>query len=231
MLFLSEEKEKILTKSFLNHQYTFLQKSIRKISKEFNISSSVIHRRLKLNKIKTRGRELVRSEETRQKIANAHKGKKRSEESRKKQANSIKGENNPFYGKKHKKESIDKIKKNMPDFSGMNNPMYGIHLSKELSYNWQNGKSFEIYPQEFNKDLKKQILKRDNYTCQNPNCEELHDKLHIHHIDYNKKNNNPENLIVLGDSCHSKTSGKNNRQYWTEFYQNIMMNKLMECLL
>jgi len=138
----------------------------------------------------------------------------------------LSGENNPNYG------NGDKIKgeKNpMYGRKGVLSPMYGKIGS--LCPNWNNGSSFEPYSPEFNKPLKQSILERDNYTCQNPNCEELHDKLHIHHIDYNKKNNNSENLIVLGDSCHSKTSGKNNRQYWTEFYQNIMMNKLMECLL
>ena len=100
----------------------------------------------------------------------------------------------------------------------------------ELASNWQDGKSFEIYPKEFNKELKQQILERDNYTCQYPGCTEIHDRLHVHHIDYDKKNSNPENLVILGTSCHTKTNGKN-RQYWTEFYQNIMMNRIINCLL
>jgi len=92
-------------------------------------------------------------------------------------------------------------------------------------------KSFEIYPPEFNKGFKQQILERDNYTCQDPNCEHKSNTLDAHHIDYDKKNNIPENVITLCRSCHMKTNGKNKRQYFTEFYQNIMMGKLMECLL
>ncbi len=99
----------------------------------------------------------------------------------------------------------------------------------ELSANWQGGISFEIYPSEFNKELKKFIYERDNHSCQCSNCNEIHNRLHIHHIDYNKKNNMPENLITLGVSCHSKTNF--NRDYWVLYYQNIMMGKLMECFL
>ena len=130
-----------------------------------------------------------------------------------------KGENNYFYGK---------------SFIGKDNPNYGngdkIRGSKNP--NWQNGKSFEEYGIEFNKELKQQVLERDNYTCQCPNCTSLNETdLHIHHIDYDKTNNNLENLITLCNSCHSKTNPKTKRQYFTEFYQNVMINRIMECFL
>ena len=105
--------------------------------------------------------------------------------------------------------------------------MYGKY--GELAPNWNNGSSFEPYSPDFNKPLKQSVLECDNYTCQNPNCEHLSEGLDVHHINYDKKNSNPENLISLCKSCHIKTNF--NRQYYTEFYQNIMMNKLMECLL
>ena len=114
---------------------------------------------------------------------------------------------------------------------GENNPMYGVHRYGEGSPNWQNGISFEPYSPEFNKEKKVQVLERDNYECQNPNCNHLSEGLDVHHIDYDKKNNSLENLTILCKSCHAKTNGKNNRQYWTEFYQNIMVNKIMDCLL
>ena len=140
------------------------------------------------------------TEEHRQKIGLANKGKKKTEEARNKISKATKGKNNPMYGK------------------------YG-----ELTPNWNNGSSFEPYSPDFNKPLKQSVLERDNYTCQNPNCEHLSEGLDVHHINYDKKNSNPENLISLCKSCHIKTNF--NRQYYTEFYQNIMMNKLMECLL
>ncbi len=106
---------------------------------------------------------------------------------------------------------------------GKNNSMYGKRGVE--TGNWQGGKSFEIYPKEF-KQIRKVILERDNYQCQDPNCEGNHKKLCIHHIDFDKKNNSPENLITLCSSCHTKTNGKNNRHYFTEFYQSIIVTKL-----
>mgnify|MGYP001560874449 FL=1 len=156
------------------------------------------------------------------------------------------GENNSFYGKHHTKEVKELIKKSKigkKNFKlsktriekgiakGKNNPMYGSKRIGKLNPNWQGGKSFEEYPQEFNKELKQFIYERDSYTCQDPTCEHKTNKLAAHHIDYDKTNNNPENIVTLCNSCHSKTNGKNNRQYWTEFYQNIMFNRIMECLL
>ena len=70
---------------------------------------------------------------------------------------------------------------------------------------WQNGISFEPYGIEFNKELKQFIKNRDFNICQNPNC--MNTKgLCIHHIDYDKKNNNLSNLTTLCNSCHSKTN-------------------------
>ncbi len=114
---------------------------------------------------------------------------------------------------------------------GEKSHFYGIHNFGELASNWQGGISFEPYAPEFNKPLKQFVLERDNYTCQCPDCEEKSIILQVHHIDYDKKNSNSENLIVLCASCHTKTNGKKKRQYFIEFYQNIMMGKLMECLL
>jgi len=61
---------------------------------------------------------------------------------------------------------------------------------------WQNGKSFEEYGIEFNKKLKQTIKNRDFNICQTPGCMNT-ENLCVHHIDYNKKNNNPNNLISL----------------------------------
>ena len=83
---------------------------------------------------------------------------------------------------------------------------------------WLEGISFEPYGLEFNKELKQCIKNRDFHTCQTPGCMNTN-CLVVHHIDYNKRNNNPENLITLCRNCHSKTNF--NRQYFTEFYTNI----------
>ncbi len=176
------------------------------------------------------------TEITRLKISEGNKGKIHTDEQNKKNSEFQKErfknkENHPMYGKQQNLKSRQrisetKIKNGLS--KGKNNPMYGKRL--ELASNWQGGKSFEEYGIEFNKELKQQILERDNYTCQDPNCKiENPKRLHIHHIDYNKKNNNSENLITLCISCHIRTNY--NREYFAEFYQNIMMDKLMECFL
>jgi len=93
---------------------------------------------------------------------------------------------------------------------------------EEKSANWIGGKSFEVYPKEFNNELKEEIRKRDNYTCQHCGItEEEHiivfgKILTVHHIDYNKQNCNEDNLITL---CGSDNTRANyNRDYWEQYY-------------
>ena len=102
--------------------------------------------------------------------------------------------------------------------------------------NWNNGSSFEPYGLDFNNNLKEQIRKRDNYRCQE--CLRHQDelfkkvkggkirkyKLHIHHIDFNKQNNNQNNLISLCNSCHTQTLY--NRENWIEYYQKKMESEI-----
>ena len=175
------------------------------------------------------------TEETRQKIRLGNLGKKQTEESKLKIKKSKKGQIPWNKGKIniYSQETLEKMReKAIERFQNPeNHPWYGIHNFGELSHAWNGGSSFLPYPPEFNKEFKQSILERDNYECQNPNCDQLSEGLDCHHIDYDKKNNILENVITLCDSCHTKTNGKKNRQYWTEFYQNIMMGKLMECLL
>lgn len=94
------------------------------------------------------------------------------------------------------------------------------HLGMRMENNpaWKGGKSFEPYGKDFNSKLKEQIKKRDNYICQGCRiCQDkFYRKLDIHHIDYNKKNNNPNNLISLCHDCHLKTNG--NRVDWRNYF-------------
>jgi predicted restriction endonuclease len=82
------------------------------------------------------------------------------------------------------------------------------------NYFWKGGISFLPYAPEFNQKLKEKVRKRDNYQCQECGktqeqeiIDEKH-KLHIHHIDSNKKNNNIDNLISLCNRCHGKKKRK-----------------------
>lgn len=157
------------------------------------------------------------------------------------------GKPSPFRGKSleeiHGIEKAKKIKKELSiksrkfwenpkniqiakeKMQGENNPMYGIHLNGEKAPNWQGGKSFEPYGVEFNNELKHNIRKRDNYICQKCGKHQAESEraLDVHHIDYNKKNNKPKNLISLCKSCHSKTFF--NREHWKQYFKEIKCQK------
>ena len=69
------------------------------------------------------------------------------------------------------------------------------------------------------KAYKDALRKRDNYTCQMcglPECENFR-KLDIHHIDYNKRNNLPSNLVSLCVACNSKVNWHRGR--WTKYFR------------
>lgn len=137
----------------------------------------------------------VKSTETRLKASKAHIGKHHSRDTIEKMSISHRGKT---FSAQHKKKISDTHK-------GENHP------------NWQGGISFEPYSMSWTDDLRESIRKRDNYLCQECGLhqDELdgrHKKLDIHHIDYNKYNLNPENLISLCRSCHAKTNF--DRNYW-----------------
>jgi len=148
------------------------------------------------------------------------------------------GEKNPFYGKTHGegsrvkskeyginastrmkgktyeelygKETARKVKRIRSDnFSGEKNPAY---------VDGKRGTSYGIYPNSFDKILKNEIKQRDSFQC--VICK-VTTELHIHHIDYNKSNNNHINLITLCSSCHMTTNF--NREYWTYFF-NVLLD-------
>lgn len=166
----------------------------------------------------------------------AHKGKRRSAESRAKQSVAISGERNHnygkhltkehrrkiseaqkgergnFYGKHHSaatraKISAAKIGQPRPNLSGSNHPM------------WHGGISFAPYPVSWNQHLRETIRKRDNYTCALCGKTQNKRRLEVHHIDYDKQNSCPENLISLCIICHRKTNGE--REYWKNLFEMV----------
>ena len=99
------------------------------------------------------------------------------------------------------------------------------HLG-ENNPNWWGG--FSLYASDWSDDLRSAIRKRDNYTCQlcTLTQEEQGRTLDVHHIDYDKENCDPNNLISLCDSCHSKTNC--NRDKWISFFMGRQRIKAIE---
>jgi len=95
--------------------------------------------------------------------------------------------------------------------------------------NWKGGKSLEGYPIEFDAKLRGEIRKKYGYRCQecfkyqdelftkNRGGRIVKEKLAVHHIDYNKNNNNINNLIALCRRCHIKTNY--DREDWTNYFK------------
>ena len=99
-----------------------------------------------------------------------------------------------------------------------------INRSEEGHWNWRGGISFEPYCRIFkDKSFKNSIKARDNYECQNPDCWHKDKVLHIHHIDYNKKNCDENNLITLCRSCNARANI--NREYYLTLYRDILSKR------
>lgn len=89
---------------------------------------------------------------------------------------------------------------------------------------WKGGISSEPYaPVWIDKRFKAGIRERDNNTCQNPDCRGTDKTLTVHHVDYDKKNCEPENLITLCRSCNGRANF--NRDFWEAGYKEIIRMK------
>lgn len=178
----------------------------------------------------------VCSAQTKDKMSKAKLGTHHTDEARTKMSKSRKGKK---FSDSHKENlskasnTIENIEKKRAIHKG-NKYNLGRHASDETRakmseahrgekcHLWLGGKSFEPYTPDFNNALKEQIRKRDNYTCQICGVHENGVKLGVHHVDYDKTNNQPNNLISLCSgakrthSCHTKTNY--NREFWTLYF-------------
>lgn len=74
------------------------------------------------------------------------------------------------------------------------------------------------YPYGWSRTLKKRIRERDSRRCVlcGKTKKENGRKLDVHHIDYDKSNLDPSNLVSLCQSCHGKTNW--NHSYWQQVF-------------
>lgn len=87
---------------------------------------------------------------------------------------------------------------------------------------WKGGISFEPYSIDWSRTLRRSIRERDEYQCQMCGAPQEDRALDVHHIDYDKTNCDPKNLIALCHTCHSKTNTK--REFWINYF-----NKKTQC--
>lgn len=108
------------------------------------------------------------------------------------------------------------------------NKYMSIYLSGENHYNWKGGISCEPYCVQWtDKEYKNWIkFERDEGKCQNPYCNHKTTRLCLHHINYNKKDCRPANLICICIciSCNGVANG--DREWWESFYTEILERRI-----
>ena len=167
------------------------------------------------------------SKETREKISEKAKGnkyslgRKLSAETRQKIGQKNKG-NKSRTGQKNKPEHRNKISsalqgKSKSELAKQNMRINHANVSGIKNPNWCGGISYKGYSTDWTETLRRSIRERDRYVCRLCN-QQQGDRTHsVHHIDYDKKNCDPKNLITLCVGCNSKVNF--NRYYWTEYFK------------
>jgi hypothetical protein len=147
-----------------------------------------------------------------------------------------------------KKSFTDDRRKKYAEFLKINNPMFNEEVRKKVSLKqkgrqvkestkiklmkycgplnsrWKGGISDEGYCDLWkDKEYKKEIKKRDFNTCLNPECSKKCNKIVIHHINYDKKDCNPLNLITICSSCNSKANS--DREWHKAWYNAILYRR------
>ena len=91
----------------------------------------------------------------------------------------------------------------------------------EKNHNWRGGLSFNPYPVDFSKTLKRDIRSRYDNKCFLCGTENINGyALDVHHINYDKNDLRPENLIPLCRTCHGKTG--EHREYYQNYFAKTM---------
>lgn len=100
------------------------------------------------------------------------------------------------------------------------------HIYGPFHPQWQGGLSFQEYCSEWKDgEYKRDIKARDREICFLCGSE---NKLCVHHIDYNKKNCRPTNLITLCNTCNARVNW--NRESWQSYFETMMCMSLTQRL-
>jgi len=142
-----------------------------------------------------------------------------------------KGKVSSWKGKHHSLKSKQKLSKALKGDKRLGhktkllwqNPEYRKHMEEahkgcnkgSKSHLWRGGIE-RVYSIDWTQSLRRSIRERDRYICQLCSEQQGEEAFSVHHIDYDKENCNPNNLITLCRSCHTKTNSK--RKYWKQYF-------------
>jgi 5-methylcytosine-specific restriction endonuclease McrA len=157
------------------------------------------------------------TQETKNKISEKGKGRIVSKETTKKMVDTrIKNGN-----LKHKEETKEKIRRKALGRKASKetrDKMSTTRKAQGKNHPWYIGGDKERYYGQDWERIRKEILKRDEYTCQH--CGNKASD--VHHIDYDTMNSDPMNLVSLCKFSHGKSNNPKKRSYWTLYYQELM---------
>lgn len=150
----------------------------------------------------------------------------RTEEVKAKISAAMIGENSYWFGKTFTEEH--RMNLSMAHIGNIHTEEHkakiSIANSADKHWNWQGGISYETYCSVWtDKEYKYWIVNDRDGRCFGPECNGKHiDKLMPHHINYNKRDCEPSNLIALCRSCNSKA---NKDREWHEAWYTVLMIK------
>ena len=199
---------KILTKKFLEKEYLYHKKSSVVIAKEVGCTKVYILRKLKQYNIPRR----------------------KNSDLNKERGPSVRGTNSPFYVERirtkcsycGKELLILPCRFNDSERYFCNNSHHMKFRTGNKNSNWRDGMGRFPYSIDFNEELKLEIRKRDNFTCQLCDItEEEHivvfgKVLCVHHINYNKMSCDKNELITLCNNCNLRVNF--NQEHWQEYF-------------
>jgi hypothetical protein len=184
----------------------------------------------------------MQTEETKRKISLALKGRIKSPETCKKLSESKKGRMSPMKGKHLSVESrlkmslASKGKPKSPEHAAKIRALrlgstVGVETRKKISFaftgskhpNWRGGISYEPYCVLFNDEFKERVRKFFGYICVECGKPQNGERLHIHHVNFDKQsccNDTTPLFVPLCRSCHGRTQG--NRQYWERHFTDMI---------
>ncbi len=96
----------------------------------------------------------------------------------------------------------------------------------EVNPAYIHGECKRKYSNEFKK-IRKDVIERDGHQCRICKVpdKEMSRSLSVHHIDYDKDNNNINNLVSLCCFCHVSTN--RNRDYWQIILQSMIKERVL----